>query len=322
MWTTTPETALTQLKTIDGLVDRLWALADMDWRLEQQRRARQKARIAAREEKRKKAAEAKAGVREEDGAAPTPTVDASVPIPAAGSAAAAAAAPSAAASAPSSLDLDEDSLCAIMSEAHVSRSRAEEAYIANKGDLIASITWCAGDSEREKAMKEHMTQIAEQQAAEQGHGGDDKAGEGAGAGATAEAEDDENDAAADDWVPFDSSSLTLEAKASLLWPSLFRLGLVGSYFTTILNDVSSATLNASPSSVQTALFVNDEIGSAVQQVPEGSGKVNAVMAPLVCVTLGGVAFSLLWLTKDVEEGEEIFIATRPPIRLPGVPKTE
>jgi hypothetical protein len=210
------------------------------------------------------------------------------------------------------LDLDEDSLCAIMSEAHVSRSRAEEAYVANKGDLIASITWCAGDSEREKAMKEHMTQIAEQQAAAQGHG----------AGAAEAAEDDENDAAADDWVPFDSSSLSLEAKASLLWPSLFRLGLVGSYFTTILNDVSSATLNASPSSVQTALFVNDEIGSAVQQVPEGSGKVNAIMAPLVCVTLGGVAFSLLWLTKDVEEGEEIFIATRPPIRLPGVPATE
>jgi hypothetical protein len=318
MWTTSPETALTQLKTIDGLVDRLWALADMDWRLEQQRRARQKARIAAREEKKKKATEAKAEVREEakeDGAAPTPTVDASVPVSAAGSAAsasAAAAAPSAAASAPSSLDLDEDSLCAIMSEAHVSRSRAEEAYVANKGDLIASITWCAGDSEREKAMKEHMTQIAEQQAAAQGHG----------AGAAEAAEDDENDAAADDWVPFDSSSLSLEAKASLLWPSLFRLGLVGSYFTTILNDVSSATLNASPSSVQTALFVNDEIGSAVQQVPEGSGKVNAIMAPLVCVTLGGVAFSLLWLTKDVEEGEEIFIATRPPIRLPGVPATE
>ena len=68
----------------------------------------------------------------------------------------------------------------------------------------------------------------------------------------------------------------------------------------------SSALSASPSAVQTTLFLHDELGSAVAQASsdQRSVNINAVMAPLVCVkTLGGVAFSLLWLTKDVKEGE-------------------
>jgi len=264
MWTTSPDKAMNELKTIDGLVDRLWALADMDFRMEQEHQERKAAREKARAS--------------------------------AGSAGEAAPAPAAAAAESAPVELDEDSVSAIMSQAHVSRERAEEAYRANRGDLIAAITWCAGDSEREAQLKEQMTQMAEQQAAAQGHG------------APVDSDDE----------LFESSSLSTEQKADLLWPALFRYSLVGSYFTTLLNGVSSSELTSEQ--VQTVLYVNDEVGSAFGQTSE-SNNTNAVMAPLVCVTLGGVAFSLLWLTKDVNEGDEIVIQRRPVIRLPGVPRS-
>ncbi len=273
MWTTTADKARQQLHDIDGLVDRLWGLADMDRRLEEER-----------VEKRKQKQQAKAAAPAE-----------AAPAPASGAAASA----SAAAAAAPSLELDEDSLSAIMSEASVSRERAVEAYTVNKGDLIQSITWCGGESERESQMKGAMMQMAEAQAAAEGHGD------------AAAAEDDDDD------EPFDSSSLSLAEKANLLWPMLFRAGLVGSYFTTVLNDVSSASLSAE-GAVQATLFVNDEIGSAVGQASHVANA-NALMAPLVCVTLGGVAFSLLWLTQDVKEGDDILIPKRPTIRVPGVP---
>ena len=180
-----------------------------------------------------------------------------------------------------------------MSEAHVSRDRALEAFTSCRGDLIQSIVWCAGESEQEKSMKAAMEQMAESQAEAQ----------------VAEAAEEED-------TPFDSSSLSVSQKAELLWPWLFRAGLVGSYFTTLQNDVSSSSLKSED--VQSTLYVNDEVGSAVAQAYDANNA-NAVMSPLVAVTLGGIGFSLLWTTKDINEGDELLIPRRPPIRLAGVP---
>lgn len=267
LWTTTATQAPKQLREIDGLIDRLWTIADMDFRLELERQARV------------------ARVTEAQAAAAT-----AAPVAAASSAPVTAAAP---------VEIDEDSLCAIMSEASVSRDRALEAYTANKGDLISSITWLAGESERETQMKASMMAMAEAQAAAQG------------IGAPAPV------LAPEDAQPFDSSTLSRDAKADLLWTHLFKAGLVGSYFTTLANDVSPSALRNED--VQSTLFVNDEVGSAVGQANDAANA-NATMAPLVAVTLGGVGFSLLWLTKDVKEGDEILIPKRPAIRLPGVPQ--
>lgn len=273
LWTTSVGKGLQQLTEIDGLVERLWTLADMDRRIQEER-----------EEKAAAAAAAK---------------------PAAAAAAAPAASPAAAGAgaesdASASLEEpDEHVLSALMSEASVSRDRAIEAYRANKGDLIASVVWCGGVSEREQQMQSTVEKMVEQQQQQQA----------AAAGA------DDSDAAVE---PFDSSSLSLDEKAALLWPWLFRAGLVGSYFTTVQNEVSASSLRNED--VNCALFVNDEVGSSVAQANDANNA-NAQMAPLVCVTLGGVAFSLLWLTSDVKEGEEILITRRPPIRLAGVPST-
>lgn len=249
LWTTSLTEGPKQLKEIDGLVDRLWTLADMDRHLEEER------------------AEAIAN-------APA-TAESAAP---------AAAAP---------VDLDEETLSAIMSEASVSRDRAIEAYRTNAGDLIQSIVWCGGESEREKATKAQMERMCEEQAAAQL--------------ATS------NPAAA---LPEDLSTLTLEQRVPLLWEGLFKHGLVGSYFTTTQNDVSSSSLKQED--VQTTIYVNDEIGSAFGQANDPANA-NATMAPLICVTLGGVAFTLLWLTQDLAEGDEVLIPRRPNIRLPGAP---
>jgi hypothetical protein len=46
-----------------------------------------------------------------------------------------------------------------------------------------------------------------------------------------------------------------------------------------------------------ALFV--EVGSSAGQASDDHNA-RAQMSPLVCVTLGGVALSLLWLTRDAK----------------------
>jgi NACalpha-BTF3-like transcription factor len=257
LWTTTLTQGPKQLNEIEGLVDRLWTLADMDGHLEEQRAER-----AANQ-------------------------------PAAATPAASTAAATSSAAKP--VELDEDALSAIMSEASVSREAAISAYRETGGDLIAAIVALGGESEREKATKAQMEQTlaaqAEQQLAAQGTN-------------------------ANDGLPEDLSELTLEQRIPLLWEGLFRYGLVGSYFTTIQNDVSQSSLKQED--VQTTIYVNDEIGSAFGQAND-EANAKAVQAPLVCVTLGGVGFTLLWLTADVEEGEEVLIRARPPIRIPGVP---
>lgn len=194
--------------------------------------------------------------------------------------------------APVEVELDEDALAAIMAQASVSRDRAVEAYRTNGGDLIQSVVWLGGESEFEKETKAKMEAICEAQMAAQ----------------------QPADAASS--LPQDPSTLTLEQKVPLLWEGLFKYGLVGSYFVTSASNISASALKAED--VESVLYVNDEAGSAVAQAPTADAA-NAEMQPLICVTLNGAAFSLLWLTKDVAEGEEILIPRRPNIQLPGAP---
>jgi hypothetical protein len=242
LWTTTLKTGLEQLRTIEGLVDRLWTLADMDRRLKEEREE---------------------AIHERNEAATLAAAAATTSGAGAGGAA----------SASPEVELDEGILATIMSEGHVSRARAIEAYKANKGDLINSITWLAGPSEDEVRMNR---QVEEMVAAQGGAGSispDKEAG-----------------------LPPDPDTLSDEEKIPILWEGLFKYGLVGSYFTTLATDVTQASLK--PEDVQTTIYVNDEIGSAVGQANDANNA-NAIQAPLCVVTLGGVGFSLMWMTKDV-----------------------
>ena len=255
MWTTTMKEGPKQLKEIDGLVDRLWTLANMDGHLEAEREERNQAAAAA---------------TTQENASPFPAAASSAPV-----------------------ELDEDTLSAIMSGASVSRDRAIEAYRSNAGDLIASIVACAPESETEAAVKKQME-------------------------ATLATQDPANDTAAlpNGRLPDDLSTLTLEQRIPLVWEGLFKHHLVGSYFTTRKVDVSASSLTQDD--VEHSLFVNDEIGSAIAMVRDPVNA-NAEMKTLICVTLDGVGFSLLWLTKDLAQGEEVLITQRAEIRLPGVP---
>jgi hypothetical protein len=246
LWTTSLAQGAAQLQQIDGLVDRLWTLMDMDRRLAEKR------------------AEAAAGAASGTGAPAATVAGADAPL----------------------VDVDESILSAIMSEASVSRERALESYQSNRGDLIASIISLGGQSEQEIQTQAAMEQIVASQVPAQ------------------------------EEAPAAVAPLTHEERVALVWSGLFEYGFVGSYFTTLQNDVSSSTLAAE--NVQTTIYVNDEFGSAVGQAND-TANANAKMEPLVCVTLGGVGFSLMWLTKDLEEGDEVLITRRPAIRLAGVP---
>jgi len=276
-WTTTLDQGPKQLREIDGLLDRLWEICDIDRRLQQGE------------------AEAKHARKLMGTAAPrqqqAPSTD--------NAAVSTAASEADAASAASDVSIDEDHLRAIMSEAHVPRERAIEAYKATKGDLVQAILWCAGESEEEKELNARMEAMLEQQQRQQQQEAAQPSDESAPAG------------------PVDPASLTFDQKVELLWAALFRHHLIGSYFTTVAKDVSAKQLKAED--VQTSLYVNEEVGTAIGQTRE-LANTNARLSSLVVVTLGGVAFSLLWLTQDVGEEEEVVIPMRPTVRIPGVPK--
>ena len=81
---------------------------------------------------------------------------------------------------------------------------------------------------------------------------------------------------------------------------------VGCYYTTKPRDEHRALTAAD---VTAHLYVNDDAGSAVMEATSP----NAQLMPLMCVTLNS-GLSVLWLTRDLDQGEEVFKPIRPAVR--------
>lgn len=105
----------------------------------------------------------------------------------------------------------------------------------------------------------------------------------------------------------DPSSLSDdEQRAKTVWESLFRYHYIHPLYTTSPRE-DRRPLTASD--VILTLYVDDEGGSAINAGVES----NARVAGLMCVTLG-VGFTVMWTTKDLEQGEEVIKPIRPALK--------
>ncbi len=88
-------------------------------------------------------------------------------------------------------------------------------------------------------------------------------------------------------------------------------GLAHCYFLQLGDSSSSENASASAATPEQVWYVMDEVGSAVQigdKADDGSERTpNARLAPLICATMGGQAFSLLWLTRPIKAGESVVV---------------
>ncbi len=110
----------------------------------------------------------------------------------------------------------------------------------------------------------------------------------------------------------DVSTLSeFDRKVKIVWESLFKYQYAGLYYT-MLPRAEGVRGPVRPEEVDAIYFVNDEIGSAVRT----SINSNCSMAPFVCVTLAGQSFTLMWITKDAQPGEEILKPVRPAVKMP------
>jgi len=90
--------------------------------------------------------------------------------------------------------------------------------------------------------------------------------------------------------------MDVDAKIEYALRVLAKAGLLGTYFVAKKKGIKANELKQED--VDTLIYLNDEIGSAVRY----SSEPNAKLEPLVLVFSRGdvpLAFSLLWLTKDV-----------------------
>ena len=97
-----------------------------------------------------------------------------------------------------------------------------------------------------------------------------------------------------------------ERRARQVWDALFRYRYAQSFYTTTARE-DGRPLTAAD--IATTLYVEDEVGSAITAGPEP----NARVSNLMCVTLNA-AFSLLWLTAELECGDEVVRPLRPALK--------
>jgi len=178
-------------------------------------------------------------------------------------------------------EADEASVLAVCSQANVTEAQARQALLMHAGDIIAAIHHCESLSDK--------PETAEQAAVRQ-----------------MEENLNENFRQSLAMQQPDMCQEAIEKKISQLIDVMFDCGFAGTYFVT---QPKSEHQEFNPADVMNIIYVNDEVGSSIRF----SAEPNARLEPLICITLGGIAYSLLWLVKDVDE--EDIITRAPPVIL-------
>ena len=97
-----------------------------------------------------------------------------------------------------------------------------------------------------------------------------------------------------------------ERRAQRVWDALFRYRYAHSFYTTQPREDRHPLTAAD---VTTWLYVEDEVGSAVTTATQS----NARVSQLMCITLN-TSFTVLWLTADLEHGDEVTRPIRPALK--------
>ena len=264
--------AVQQLTREPALVDRLWALMDLDTRLRREEREAERRKLAEvearqRREDRKETDDAEEERRMKE-AEEEKQRDRDRRLQQAEAERAAAADYS-----------DDESIAVLMTQTGASREQAVQALSNSSGDVIEAINALN--------LSEHADVAAQPR--------------------TVAASSASSSSSSSSSRPLSLSSLSDdERRAKTVWDALFRYDYVHVFYTA---EPREERRELRAEDVQAVLYCNDEVGSAVAAGPSP----NAELRPLYCVTLN-TAVSLLWLTRDAEQGTELSRPVRPQLR--------
>ena len=272
-WSVPEQNAVQQLTRDPALVDRLWSLMDLDARLKREER----------EDRRRKQAEVEARQRLEDRKEPSEAED-ERQLKAAEEEKQRDRDRQAAEAEQQSADYsDDESIALLMSQTGASREQAVQALSRSSGDFIEAINAL------------HISEPAAPYASA------------AAPPARTAVASSSSSSSSSPSPPLSLSSLSDdERRAKTVWDALFSYDYVHCYYTAQPRE-ESRELRAAD--VQTVLYCNDEVGSAVAAAASS----NAELRSLYCITLN-TAVSLLWLTSDAEQGTELSRPVRPQLK--------
>ena len=215
---------------------------------------------------------------------------------------------------------NDESVACVMSQTEATKEQAQQALIHSRGDLIDAINAVNTNKTTDSASSSSSSTSSSSSSSAASNSTQSVA-------STTSATSDSS---------IDLSSLTeSERRAKRVWDALFTYKYVtyspvfvrslisqrslsvtcvlpvccryiGCYYTTKARDERRALTAAD---ITPHLYVNEEAGSAVAE----AANPNAQLCSFMCVTLNS-GLSVLWLTRDLDQGEEVIRPVRPAVR--------